>query len=253
MLGSTSLSIPRLIGHRGAAAHAPENTLAGIDAAVDLGVAMVEFDAKLTGDNVPIIMHDSTVDRTTDGSGEVAEMDFADIARLDAGSWFDPRFKGEAVPRLEEMLRHCRARGLSINIEIKPCEGRTEATAVKVLETALAVWPADAPPPLISSFRWDALLVARELAPDWPRGMLIAVRPEDWEDWLEPIAPTTLNAGWKSMSDAELADYRATGLPILVDTVNEAGLARRLFGHGVHALFTDAPDRLAGVVADLPD
>ncbi|MEQ9811190.1 MAG: glycerophosphodiester phosphodiesterase [Azospirillaceae bacterium] len=253
MPGPTSPALPRLIGHRGAMAHAPENTLAGIDMAASLGVTMVEFDAKLTGDNVPVIMHDETVDRTTDGSGAVADMDHADIARLDAGSWFDPRFKGEPVPRLDDMLRRCRARGLAVNIEIKPCEGRTEATAEKVIETALAEWPSDAAPPLISSFRWDALLVAAELAPHWPRGLLIDDRPEDWEDWLGPIAPATLNVGWRKLSDGEMADYRATGLPVLVYTVNEADRARRLFAAGARSLITDAPDRLAPAVAALAD
>src|SRR5919107_420246 len=92
---SIMIRFPRTIGHRGARGYAPENTLAGIRTAAEQGVCWVEVDVKLTRDGVPILMHDDTVDRTTDGRGNVASMDFADLRKLDAGKPFGPQFAGE--------------------------------------------------------------------------------------------------------------------------------------------------------------
>src|SRR4051794_34519268 len=96
--------LPKVIGHRGAKAYAPENTLAGIRTAAQQGARWVEVDVKLTRDGVPILMHDDTVDRTTNGKGAAATLDFAELRRLDAGAWFGPAFAGERIPTLEEAL-----------------------------------------------------------------------------------------------------------------------------------------------------
>jgi glycerophosphoryl diester phosphodiesterase len=93
------------IGHRGAARFAPENTLAGIQKALELGFEYIEMDVRSTRDGVPVLLHDTTVDRTTSGSGRIGELTYAEVARLDAGSWFDPAFAGERIPRLEDALQ----------------------------------------------------------------------------------------------------------------------------------------------------
>src|SRR3989338_4007474 len=148
----SKLIIPKVIGHRGAKAYAPENTLASIHAAADLGIEWVEIDVKLTKDGVPVIFHDEELNRCTNGSGLVAETDFKTIGELDAGLWFGDSFLGEKIPTLEEALNVIIDRGLGVNLEIKPCPGREVETAEVMLDHATRIWSDDAPPPLISSF-----------------------------------------------------------------------------------------------------
>ena len=128
--------LPRVIGHRGAAAYAPENTLEGIREAARRGARWVEFDAKLTGDGVVILMHDDTLDRTTNGHGSVAQTSFGDIGRLDAGAWFGEAWRGARVPRLADALALLVELDMQANIEIKPCPGREIETAQAVVDVA---------------------------------------------------------------------------------------------------------------------
>lgn len=247
-----TLSLPRIIGHRGAAAHAPENTLAGLRKAAELGCTMVEFDVKLTRNRVPILMHDDTLDRTTNGQGAVVNADFAAIRTLDAGRHFSPDFAGERIPTLEEALKLALELGLAVNIEIKPCPGRDVETATVALSQARALWPSDRPAPLISSFSVDALAAARDAAPDWPRGYLIWDRPATWSAIADTLDVATINVSAIRETPETIAEYRATGRPVLAYTVNEAAHAAALYEAGVAALFTDAPDRIAAA-ADSAD
>lgn len=236
-----TLSIPKIIGHRGAMARAPENTLAGFRKARELGATMIEFDAKLSRDGAPMLIHDETVDRTTDGSGAVRDMDFDTLRALDAGD-------GERIPTLEEGLRLALDIGLAVNIEIKPCPGREVETARIVLESARAVWPADRPAPLVSSFALASLEQSIESAPDWPRGYLIWDRPDDWRATMRRLTPATLNVGHERETPESLADYIDTGLPVLTYTVNDPARARALLGLGIASIITDVPDLILPVV-----
>ena len=144
---------PPVIGHRGAAGHAPENTLASLRAAAALGVRWVEFDAKLTGDGQVVLFHDETLERTTDGSGPVADMALEDLRALDAGGWFGEPFRGERIPTLSETLAVLGELKLGANVEIKPDPGREEATGDTVARILAREWPRDLPPPIVSSFK----------------------------------------------------------------------------------------------------
>ena len=239
------LFLPPVIGHRGAAALAPENTLAALRAAAAAGVAMVEFDATLTADGVPIVLHDETLDRTTNGSGALDDIPAAVIAGLDAGAWFDARFAGEPVPTLEAVLITAADLGLAVNVEIKPCPGRDAETAAAVLATTRAVWPGgrsgDRPVPLVSSFSRTALRVAADTVPDWPRGYLIWDRPDDWAAFADAIGATTLNISPARSTAEEMAGYLANGRPVAAFTVNDPAIAQRLWADGVGAVITDDP------------
>ena len=112
---------PKIVCHRGAKTFAPENTFRAIDLANGLGFNVVEIDVRQTKDGVPVVMHDSSANRTTDGRGEIKEMNYADVCKLDAGSWFDSSFAGEPVPRLEDVLAHVKGR-LEVYVEIKEAE-----------------------------------------------------------------------------------------------------------------------------------
>src|SRR5262245_61386278 len=143
---------PRVLAHRGGGTLAPENTLAGLRAAAAHGFRGVEFDAKLTRDGVAVLMHDETLDRTTNGRGAVAQTDWKALEHLDAGSWCDRRFAGEAIPTLTAALRVCAVLGLWPNVEIKACPGREAETGDTVAREALDRWP-DSTIPLLSSDR----------------------------------------------------------------------------------------------------
>jgi glycerophosphoryl diester phosphodiesterase len=124
---------PLVIGHRGDSAGAPEQTLAAFERAIELGADMIEADVRRSGDGRLVLLHDATVDRTTDGHGPVAELAWADLRELDAGGWFSPRFAGERVPSLHELFELAGRAGIGLCLEAKgasPAEAASIALAV---------------------------------------------------------------------------------------------------------------------------
>lgn len=243
----------RLIGHRGAAASAPENTLASFQAASAAGARWVEFDVKLTAEGVPIVLHDDTLDRTTNGQGPVAALCLADLKDLDAGSWFSTDFAGERVPTLAETLDTLAVLGLGANIELKPCPGRTAETARAALAVAQRRWPQAAPPLVISSFDLDALAEAAAIAAQgvmtpWPRALL-ADAADGWTAALLVERARALGCVGVHLDDAlasaeTLETLRAAGLRRAVWTVNDRSRALALWEQGADAIITDRPASL---------
>ncbi len=238
----SKLIIPKVIGHRGACAYAPENTLASIHAAADLGVEWVEMDVKLTRDHVPVIFHDDDLSRCTSGSGLVADTDFRDIRELDAGAWFGESFMGEKIPTLEEALNAVIDRGLGLNLEIKPCPGREVETAEIALDFATRIWPDDAPPPLISSFSHVSLENAMDMMGEWPRGLLIDDYFEQWQDIAAHLDAHTININGRTLTPERLEEYLSPGKPVLAYTINDPAMARELLEAGITGVFSDCPD-----------
>ncbi|MEA2756651.1 MAG: glycerophosphoryl diester phosphodiesterase [Aliidongia sp.] len=238
--------LPRIIGHRGAAAHAPENTLAGFRKAHALGVGWVEFDVRLTGDGRCIVLHDDTIDRTTDGSGAAADMTLEMLAAWDAGAWFDPGFAGEAIPTFEETIDLLGELGLGANVEIKPHPGTEIETAEAVCRILRTSWPASLPAPLVSSFAYPALETAHRLAPELARGLLLGRVGDDWRRLADGIEAHTIHCDHVGLTESRAREIRAASYPLLAYTVNHAGRARELFDWGVCGVFSDAPDRVAG-------
>lgn len=235
------IQLPPVIGHRGAAGLAPENTLASFRAAADLGVEMVEFDVRLTADFQPVVFHDDTLERTTDGNGAVALRSLAELKRLDAGSWFAPRFGGERIASLDEVLLLCLRLGLGVNMEIKPDSGREVETARLALERAAALWPGAGRAPLVSSFVGACLAVARDLAPSWPRGLLVKGVPEDWRDTVALYGCSTVHADHRHLDPAPVAAITQAGYCVLAYTVNDRARVGELRQMGVRSVFSDFP------------
>jgi glycerophosphoryl diester phosphodiesterase len=229
------LSLPPVIGHRGACAYAPENTLASFATAAALGCAMVEFDVRLSADGVPIVFHDATLERCSDGRGPVGVRTLAELKCLHAGG-------GQTIPTLAEVLTLCRAKGLAVNMEIKPDPGMGAATAHAALAVAAGICGAAAP--LVSSFDPAALAVARDLRAAWPRSLLAERLPSDWRAQVARLDCVAVALHHRALPAATVAMLRAAGLAVLAYTVNRPGRARRLFARGVSAVFCDAPDRL---------
>jgi glycerophosphoryl diester phosphodiesterase len=242
------LSLPLVIGHRGAAAHAPENTLAGFRAARLLGCVWVEFDVRLTGDAALVVCHDPRLDRTTNGSGRIAKLPLARIRDLDAGGWFDPRFAGEKMPTLDETLLLCRELGLGANIEIKSERDRTRATAAAIA-ACLGRLAGHLPPVLISSFEQDAVAEAAARLPSIPRGMLWRKIPKNWAEIAARLGYTTIHADQAYLSQQVAAEIGAAGHPLLAYTVNDPTRAQELFAWGLTSVFSDAPDIISAALA----
>jgi len=238
----SQLIIPKIIGHRGARAYAPENTLASIHTAADMGIEWVEIDAKLTKDSVPIIFHDDELEHCSNGSGKVAETDFETIKELDAGSWFAESFIGEKIPELEEMLNIIINRKLGLNIEIKPCPGREVETAEIILDYTTRIWPDDIQPPLISSFSHVSLERAIEIMPQYPRGLLIREYLDNWRELAKYLDVTTINIDGNKSTNEQIGEYLEYGLPILAYTINNPIRAQELIDLGISAVFSDCPD-----------
>ncbi|MBL8484669.1 MAG: glycerophosphodiester phosphodiesterase [Rhodocyclaceae bacterium] len=233
---------PRYIAHRGGGRLAPENTLAALRAGHRRGYRMVEFDVMLSRDEVPMLMHDETLERTSSGHGLVCEQDAAALAGLDAGAWFGTEFAGEPVPRLDQAAALCRWLGLAANVEIKPAQGFEALTGRIVAAQAAQLWAGAELPPLLSSFSIVALWEARAVAPQLPRALLFDEVPADWRGLQERMGAVALNCSARHLRADTLATARAAGIPVACWTVNDVALAGQLFAAGVSALFTDALD-----------
>ncbi|AIO74668.1 glycerophosphodiester phosphodiesterase [Burkholderia multivorans] len=234
---------PRVVAHRGGGTLAPENTLAALDEGARRGHRMVEFDAKLSADDVTFLLHDDTVERTSNGRGAAAGMPYAALAALDAGAWRDARFAGERMPTLEAAAARCIALGFAANVEIKPCPGRERDTGRRVAADAAAYWRGAAVPPLLSSFSFEALREARETAPELPRGMLYETVPPDWHaQVVDALGCVSLHADHTRLDETQVRAIKAAGLRILVYTVNDLARARELVRWGVDAVCTDRID-----------
>ena len=190
---------PRLIAHRCGGALAPENTLAGLRIAAQLGIQAVEFDAMLSRDGIPVLIHDETLERTSNGRGRVVEMDAADLQALDAGSYRHPSFAGEPVPTLAEALALCDELKLAVNLEIKPSLGQDAITGSTVAAIAAACIPRAGL--MLSSFSTLALDAARALAPELERALLVEAIPIDWPRQLQKHGCNALHSSARLLDD----------------------------------------------------
>lgn len=236
---------PRSIAHRGGGALAPENTLVALRTAAERGYRGVEFDVMLSGDGTPVLIHDETLERTTDGFGRVAEASDAELARLDAGGWRGAHFAGEPIPSFADAAELCLALGLWANVEIKPAAGAEEETGRKAAALAREMWAGASLPPLLSSFSAAALEAARRAAPELPRGLLYGAVPRGWRRELRRHGCIALHCGVRHVTPRLVAEARAAGVPVVAYTVNEPEEAARLLKLGVAAVITDRIDLIA--------
>lgn len=233
-----SLTLPRWIAHRGGGSLAPENTLAGIRLAARLGYRAVEFDVMLSADGNPFLIHDETLERTSNGRGRVCETPDSVLRTLDAG-------QGEPLPTLAEAAVLCRQLGLLANVEIKPAAGFERQTAEVVARHCAELWQGAEVLPLISSFSMPALGIARDLAPAIPRGLLFDRVPADWRQQMADLRGMALHCNATHVSDEVLKEADALGIPVLCYTVNRPEQADMLMARGVRAFFTDRLDLFA--------
>ncbi len=236
--------LPTVIGHRCARAVAPENTLAGLERAARMGVGWVEVDVRLTSDGVPVLLHDPTLDRTTNGTGLLSARSAEAVRGLDAGRWFADAFTGTALPTLDVFLRALVRLGLGVNLELKTDPDDAHAVAQAALAVARTVWPGETPPVLISSFDPAALESAKALASTWPRGLLLDNIRADWRSAAERVEASAIIVNHQAIKGPEsVSALTDGGRTILSFTVNDPARARQLRAWGISAVITDRPDQ----------
>jgi glycerophosphoryl diester phosphodiesterase len=241
-LASTPWPYPRWIAHRGAGRLAPENTLAAFRLGAQHGYRMFECDAKLSADGVVFLMHDATLERTTSGHGIGGERPWSELARLDAGGWHSRQYAGEPLPTLANVAHWCIANGCHLNIEIKPTPGTEAQTGRAVAQLAARLWQGRDVPPLLTSFKPQALAAAREAAPDLPRGLLLDQLRAGWLDEARALGCLAVVCNHALWSAATVAEAHDAGLRALSYTVNDEWAAERLIALRTDGIITDRVD-----------
>jgi len=226
----------RLFGHRGVAARAPENTLAGFRLAFEEGAHGIEFDIRATRDNVLVVLHDATVDRTTSGHGILSDLTLEEVRALDAGVSFASQFQDERIPTLDEVLDEFLGK-IALDIEVKEV---LPQDALRALAARLAASPGAEV--FASSFFRDALQQLQDLAPHLPRGLLLlprAVLPS--EALVASLGLSSILPHHSSIDEPFAIECRRLGLPLRTYTVNSAARARELDALGVDVIISDDP------------
>ena len=236
---------PFWIAHRGAGKLAPENTLAAFRLGAQHGYTMFECDTKLSADGVLFLLHDTTLERTTSTTGRAADLSWSELSRVDAGSKHSRQYAGEPPATLESLARFCLANSYFLNIEIKPTPGAEAATGEAVAELAERMW-ADAPvPPLLSSFRPDALQAAQQRAPQLPRVLLLETLWDGWERAAQELDCCAISCDYP-LWDAQLIEQvQAVGMRALSYTGNDEWMAEYLMKLGTDGIITDRIDRFS--------
>lgn len=235
---------PLVVAHRGYSAVAPENTLAAFAAALLTDVPYVEIDVRTTIDGVPVIMHDPTVDRTTDGSGEVAQLTLSTVRGLDAGSWFSPGYAGLAVPTLDEVLDLVRPSRARLLLEIKrpSTPEQTKAILTAVADHGMAERV------VVQSFAEVILRDTRVLAPELPLALLCHDLADDPVTQTRELGVVMYNPAGRHLLDRldVLAPLRDAGVGVLPWTIDDADRWGRLTAAGVAGIITNRPGELSG-------
>jgi glycerophosphoryl diester phosphodiesterase len=240
--------VPAVIAHRGANRRAPENSLEAFRLALELGAHAIELDVMLSRDRVPVVIHDTRVDRTTDGTGRVQDRTWAELRELDAGSKFSSAFRGARIPQLQQVLEEISRRAW-INIELKNYAtrgDRLEQVVVDMVERMGLQGKV-----LLSSFNPLSLGRAARLAPDVPRGLLtMPSMPIFLRDgWFAFVAkPQSYNLHVDQTNAQALRAAHARGARVCTWTVNDPADAVRLAAEGVDGIITDEPEVILGAI-----
>jgi glycerophosphoryl diester phosphodiesterase len=239
---------PLIFAHRGASKAAPENTLPAFEAAMRLGADGVETDVQYSSDGAMVIFHNTTLEKTSTGTGRVTAYTLAELRQLDAGSWFDPTFAGTRIPTLDEALELLKGK-LLINVELKVLDSLRSGLGADAVRAIRAHDMADQV--VISSFNPFALRGAKQAGPEIECALLLAHDLPGWMRWgvtRRYSRADGLHPDLEMVNETYLAHAQKLGLPVRVWTVDDEAAVRRLIGLGVDAIITNVPDRLAAII-----
>ena len=222
------------VGHRGASAYAPENTVAAFDEAIRLGAKAVEFDLRLTADGFPVVLHDELVDRTTNGKGPVSGYNRFDLLRLDAGSWMHARFSGTRIPTLEEAL-------LAIGPHARPVIEIKTAISAELVLRALRRYDLE-DDALVISFVEEWLVPFRKASRDLAIGLLVDAWSGEIPARARNLAAEVVVVNVDVLGTGQVAACEAQGLEVWCYTANDVGMVAACAAMGVTGIITDRPD-----------
>lgn len=235
---------PPVIAHRGASAHAPENTIIAFTKAVQLGIKWIEFDVMLANCGEPIIFHDETLERTTSKCGNISDYSYAYLRSLDAGSWFDLRFAGEKIPTLKQGMEFLQNTRISANVEIKPLPGQDEKTALYALNEISKYFPQPNLSILFSSFSIESLKCLRKHSPSCYLGLLLHEWETGWQDHCDMLQCISVHVNEEILTPESAKIIKSMDKLLLCYTVNDPKRAIELYSWGVDAVFSDVPDKI---------
>lgn len=238
---------PWVIAHRGYSGAAPENTLAAVDAARMIGADWIEVDLHVSGDGTPTVIHDQSVDRTTDGSGAVSRLDDDALSRLDAGSWAGPGFAGQRLPKLDTLLKDVSTKGGRLLLELKGewSPGAVASVAGSIIDEGMADRT------IVQSFSVATLAHLRDIAPLVERCLLRTVPREDDMGIVDELQALAYNPSVRGffMRRSIVDQFLEAGYGMFVWTVDEPASWEKLLGAGVHGIITNLPATLQGFIA----
>lgn len=249
-----------LIAHRGHSARAPENTMAAFRAAADAGFGWIETDVDLLGDGTAVLIHDATLERTTDAVGPVAELIRTDLAGIDAGSWFSSAHAGQRVPQLGELIELAEVRGLNLNLELKLSDPTPRRTT-RFLEAVAGQLERLTPERevIVSSFDHELLAAFHRAAPGYataclfePLQMAPWSRRSVWREAVRSTGATWVHPHHRDLNRATVRMLHAEGLGVNTWTVNDRGRSRKLAAWGVRGMCTDGPERVIRQFVRIP-
>jgi len=241
-----------IFAHRGASLFAPENTMASFALAIKQGAKAIELDTKLSADQVPVVIHDPTVDRTTDGKGKVADLTLQELKRLNAGSSFDESFSHEKIPTLEEVLTNFGDKVI-INIELTnyaaPFDSLPEIVANLIKKLAIPHTSL-----IISSFNPRALIKFHKILPDIFIGLLsLPGMPGFWVK--TPLASTipanAIHPHQSSVTKKTIDYFHRKDKKVFSYTVNDEKTMKQFFSWGIDGIFTDDPPKALGILEEI--
>jgi glycerophosphoryl diester phosphodiesterase len=203
---------------------------------------MFECDAKLSADDVVFLMHDATLQRTTNGHGIGGEQSWQHLSQLDAGSWHSRHFSGEPLPTLANLSQYCIRNRFFLNIEIKPTPGLELKTGQIVAQQAALLWQHQEVPPLLTSFQVDSLKGAQQTAPHLPRGLLLLSLPEGWLNTAKSLDCSAVVCQYALWTPETVAAVHTAGMRCLSYTVNDEWATQHLMELRTDGIITDRVD-----------
>ena len=221
---------------------APENTLAAFRKGAEYGYRMFECDAKLSADDVVFLMHDATLQRTSNGQGIGGEQNWQQLSQLDAGSWHSRHFSGEPLATLTNLAQYCIRNQFHLNIEIKPTPGVEFKTGEIVAQQAVRLWQHEKVPPLLTSFQVESLKGALQAAPHLPRGLLLHSLNEGWLETAKRLECSAIVCQYALWTSEMVLAVHAAGMRCLSYTVNDEWAAQHLMALGTDGIITDRVD-----------
>lgn len=239
-----------VIAHRGASFSYPENTMIAFQKAYEMKADMIELDVQLSKEGVPVIYHDTQLESKTDGMGFVNSLTLKELQKLDAGSWFDRRFKGHRIPTLEEVLQWAKNK-ISINIEIKKeaddtgTKGEVERSVIELVRLAEMEKHV-----LISSFSYQSVLRIKKLAPEISTGLLYdsKLSKKKPAELVKTYQADSFNCKWRELKGSWRKELQQKQIPVYIYTVNHPFWMKKLIRSGINGIFTDKPALLRDVV-----